>query len=170
MKNLFRTFILFSVILMTNMTYAQTEKFGHLDFAELYTAMPGLDSVRALYEEYALSVQNQFNAMQTELESKVIDYQSNQASMSSIIRQTKEKEIQDLQGRMEAFQISAQQDLQGKEAELTEPIIEEAEAAVKEVAKENGYTYIFNTSGGMVLFADPGDNVIDMVKAKLGIL
>ena len=169
MKNLLRTLIIFSVILMTNMTYAQTKKFGHLDFAELYTSMPGLDSVRALYEEYALSVQDQFNAMQTELESKVLNYQSTQATMSSIIRQTKEKEIQDLQGRMEAFQVSAQQDLQNKEAELTEPIIAEAEAAVKAVAKEKGYNYIFNTAGGMVLFADPGDDILDMVKKKLGI-
>jgi len=170
MKNIFRSAIILSAILFTNITFAQSnEKFGHIDFAELYSAMPGLDSVRVLYETYAQTVQSQFDAMQSELENKVIDYQNNQASMSNIIRQTKEKEISDLQTRMEAFQISAQQDLQNKEAELTTPIIEIAEAAVKEVAKENGYTYVFNTAGGMVLFADPGDDLMDLVRQKLGI-
>jgi len=165
-----KTTIVLVALFISTVSFAQNnEKFGHLDFAELYNAMPGLDSVRALYEQYAQSVQGQFDAMQTELESKVIDYQNNQATMSTIIRQTKEAEIQDLQARMEAFQVSAQQDLQNKEAELTTPIIEKAEAAVKEVAKENGYTYVFNTAGGLVLYTDPGDDILDLVKAKLGI-
>ncbi|HNS16521.1 MAG TPA: OmpH family outer membrane protein [Bacteroidales bacterium] len=145
------------------------EKFGHINFADLYALMPGLDSVRTVYEKYAAGVQEQFDAMQRELETKIADYQNNQSTMSEIIRQTKEREITDLQTRMEAFQASAQQDLQNKEVELTSPIIEKAQNAVKEVAKENGYTYILNSTGGMLLFADPGDDVTELVKKKLGL-
>ncbi len=166
-KVLFVAVVLF---LMAGTLSAQNEeKFGHLDFAELYNAMPGLDSVKIQYEQYARIIQGQFDAMQAELESKVMDYQTNLESMSAIIKQTKEKEIQDLQARMEAFQYSAQQDMQTKEAELTAPLIEKAEKAVKDVAKEHGYTYVFNTTGGLLLFADPGDDILDMVKVKLGI-
>jgi outer membrane protein len=161
--------IAFFVILSIGMKAQNQEKFGHLDFAELYALMPGLDSVKTVYEQYATSIQGQFDAMQEELQGKVVDYQNNQATMSEIIRQTKEREIQDLQSRIEAFQVSAQQDLQNKEAELSAPIIEKAQNAVKEVAKENGYTYILNTTGGMVLYADPGDDIMDLVKKKLGI-
>ncbi len=145
------------------------EKFGHINFADLYALMPGLDSVKVIYEKYAANVQDQFDAMQTELETKIADYQNNQTTMSEIIRQTKEREITDLQTRMEAFQTSAQQDLQNKEVELTTPIIEKAQNAVKEVAKENGYTYILNSTGGMLLYADPGDDITLLVKKKLGI-
>lgn len=165
-----KTIILLTICWMFIGANAQNqEKFGHLNFADLYTVMPGIDSVRIAYEEYAASIQEQFDAMQTELETKITDYQNNQTTMSVIIRQTKEREIADLQARMEAFQSSAQQDLQDKEMELTSPIIDKAQNAVKEVAKENGYTYILNAAGGMLLYADPGDDIMDLVKKKLGI-
>ena len=170
MKIIFKSLFILAFCFTTLGGNAQNqEKFGHINFADLYALMPGLDSVKALYEKYASSIQSQFDAMQNELESKIVDYQNNQTTMSDIIRQTKEREIQDLQSRMEAFQTSAQQDLQNKEVELTTPIIEKAQNAVKEVAKENGYTYILNSAGGMVLFADPLDNITDLVKKKLGI-
>jgi len=40
----------------------------------------------------------------------------------------------------------------------------------KDVAKENGYTYIFDTSPGIgvVLYADESTDVTALVKAKLG--
>ncbi len=170
MKIIFKSLIILAICTLTLGVSAQNqEKFGHINFADLYALMPGLDSVKVVYEKYATSVQDQFNAMQKELETKITDYQNNQTTMSEIIRQTKEREITDLQTRMEAFQTSAQQDLQNKEVELTTPIIEKAQNAVKAVAKENGYTYILNSTGGMLLYADPGDDITEMVKKKLGI-
>jgi outer membrane protein len=70
---------------------------------------------------------------------------------------------------MEQFEQTATEDLQNKELELTTPIIEKAKAAVEKVAEENGYTYIFNSTEGLLLYALPSDNVMTMVKAKLGI-
>jgi outer membrane protein len=107
--------------------------------------------------------------MQTELENKFMDYQANAESMSAIIKQTKEAEINDLRERMDAFEGTATQDLQDKELELTSPIIEKARAAVEKVAKENGYTYIYNSTEGLLLYATPTDDIIELVKAELGI-
>ena len=75
--------------------------------------------------------------MQSELESKYADYQANQATMSEFIRQTKEKEIMDLQQRMEAFNQQAQYEVQNKQVELSEPLLKKAQAAIEAVAKEN---------------------------------
>ena len=157
-------------IMVTTNTHAQTKiKLGHVDFATLYGMMPGLDSVRGEFEKYNKSIQEQFAAMQTELENKFMDYQAKTGSMSDIIRSTKEAEINDLKERMDAFEQTATEDLQNKEMELTAPIIEKAKKAVQEVAKENSYTYIFNSTEGLLLYADPADNIMDKVKAKLGI-
>jgi outer membrane protein len=151
-------------------SYAQSNiKLGHLDFAALYGLMPGLDSVRVEFEDYNKSVQEQFAAMQTELENKFMDYQANVDGMSEIIRATKEAEINDLKERLDAFEVQATQDLQNKEMELTAPIIETARKAVEEVAKENGYTYVFNSTEGLLLYAIPSDDISKLVKAKLGI-
>jgi len=143
-------------------------KLGHLDFAKLYSLMPGQDSIKAVYETYAKGLQNQLTTMQAEWENKLSDYQANQATMSNIIKQTKERELQDLQTRMEEFNQKAQQDLSDKEAELTQPVIDRARKAVEDVAKENGYTYVFNSTEGLLLYAG-GDDLMPLVKTKLKI-
>ncbi|MCF8369084.1 MAG: OmpH family outer membrane protein [Bacteroidales bacterium] len=170
MKKLTTLISLSIVLFLASNSFAQNKiKLGHIDFATLYSMMPGLDSVKAEFETYNKSVQEQFAAMQTELENKFMDYQSKVDGMSEIIRSTKEAEINDLKERMDAFEVTATQDLQNKELQLTAPIIEKAKKAVEEVAKENGYTYIFNSTEGLLLYSDPTDNLMDKVKAKLGI-
>ncbi len=170
MKRIIKSFLVLSLVFLAINSNAQSKpKFGHVDFAKLYSLMPGQDSAQVAYQEFAQSLKSTLDAMQAELENKYQDYQTNVGSMSEIIRTTKEKEIQDLQSRIEEFQVSAQQELQNKEGELTKPIIDKASNAVKEVAKENSYTYIFNSSEGLLLYSDPGDDVLPLVKKKLGI-
>ncbi len=157
-------------IMISSNSFAQSKtKLGHIDFATLYGMMPGLDSVKLVFEDYNKGVQDQFAAMQTELETKYNDYVANAEGMSDIIRSTKEAEINDLRTRMEQFEQTATQDLQNKELELTTPIIEKAKTAVEKVAKDNGYNYVFNSTEGLLLYAEPADNMMDLVKAELGI-
>jgi len=67
------------------------------------------------------------------------------------------------------FEQSSQQKIYEKTELLLSPIQEKINNAIKEVAEDNGYTYIFDASLGMVLYADPGADVSSLVKAKLGI-
>jgi len=170
MKKLISAFVLILAFFVSSNGFSQNKlKFGHLDFAKLYNLMPELDSVRGVFDGYNKSIQEQFAAMQTELENKFMDYQANATGMSEIIRSTKEAEINDLKERLDAFEAKATQDLQAKESELTAPIIERAKKAVQDVAKENGYTYVFNSSEGLLLYAEPSDDISELVKTKLGI-
>lgn len=79
------------------------------------------------------------------------------------------KELQDLQNRMIQLQQSAEEKVGKKRDELIKPILEKAQNAIQTVGKENGYSYIFDASGGAVVFAKDSDNVMPLVKAKLGI-
>jgi outer membrane protein len=170
MRNFIKIIAVIAFAAMSFTVNAQkNQKFGHLDFAKLYAAMPGQDSVKAKMQDYMKTIQEQYSAMQTEYESKVNDYTANKETMSAIIKQTKEKEIVDLQDRMQAFQNSAQQAMSDKETELTAPIIDKAKEAVKAVAKEAGYTYVFNSTEGLLLYAEPSDDIMLLVKKKLGL-
>jgi outer membrane protein len=108
--------------------------------------------------------------MRGELENKYQDYQNQSAGLSDLIKQTKEKELQDLQSRIDAFQTKAQTDLQSKQQELLAPVIDKAKKAVKEVAKENKYTYILNSIEEIMLYSEPADDIMPIVKKKLNIL
>lgn len=170
MKQVFRFFLVIVIAGIALQSSAQkSQRLGHIDFAQLYSLMPGQDSIKKEYEAFSVQLQSQFQAMQTEYENKLTDYQNNQATMSSIIKQTKEREIIDLQRRIQEFQQTAQEELQNKETELTAPIIEKARNAVKEVAKENGYTFIFNSTEGLLLYTESADDIMALVKKKLGL-
>ena len=171
MKKIGKVFV--ALVLMMSMAFTasaqKAPKFGHIDFPALIQMMPGQDSINAAYETYAKGLENQLTTMQAELENKQMDYEANQATMSNIIKQTKERELQDLYNRLVEFQQQAQQDLANYENELLQPMIERARDAINSVAKENGYSYILNTTQGMVLYSDPSDDILPMVKAKIGI-
>ena len=57
--------------------------------------------------------------------------------------------------------------LQTKRDALLKPILDEFNTAVKAVATEGGYTYIFDQ--GILLYFDATMDVAPMVKKKLGI-
>lgn len=162
----------FSVIAITllcaSASFAQ-QKFGHVNFSSVYEMIPGQDTARAAFESYTKSIQDQLETMATELDTKYRDYQTNITTMSNLIKAAKEKELQDLQARIQAFQEAAQGDIQEKEAELTQPLIDRGKKIIEEIAKENGYTYIFNSAEGLLLFANPSDDIMPLVKKKLGL-
>jgi outer membrane protein len=51
---------------------------------------------------------------------------------------------------------------------LLKPILEKIDVAVKAVGKEGGYTFIFDTSSGSMLFATESEDITSLVKTKLG--
>ncbi|MDP4280548.1 MAG: OmpH family outer membrane protein [Bacteroidota bacterium] len=148
---------------------AQTPKIGYVDFNTLLQAMPGIDSVKIKLQKYSQTLSDQLDAMRAEMENKMLDYQNNSATMSDLIKQTKEKELQDLQSRTEAFQQKAQSDLQAKQTELLQPLVEKAKTAIKDVAKENKYTLVLNSIEDIVIYSEPTDDLMPLVKKKLGL-
>ncbi|MEI6172531.1 MAG: OmpH family outer membrane protein [Bacteroidota bacterium] len=171
MKKLAKLFAIVAMIIGCSFaSQAQNPiKIGYIDFNTLLAAMPGIDSVKIKLQSYQKTLTDQMDAMKAEFENKYLDYQSQSSSMSDLIKQTKEKELSDLQGRIDAFQQKASQDLQTKQQELVAPFIDKAKTAIKEVAKENKFTYVLNAIEDVVIYKDEADDVMLLVKKKLGI-
>jgi len=171
MKSIKKSIALITLMLLiASFGYSQaTLKLGHIDSNQILSLMPETDSLQQELKNYADYLDQQMSDMAMEYQKKVTDYQENAATMSDLIRQTKEKEITDLQARIQAFQQSADQDLANKQAELFNPLIEKVKNAIDEVGRENGYNYIFDVGTGAVLFYENGDDVLPLVKKKLGI-
>jgi len=171
MKSFTKAIALFSfVVLFTTAGFSQAGlKLGYIDSNEILALMPETDSLQQELKDYADYLDQQMSAMGMEYQTKLQQYQENVATMSDLIRQTKEKEITDLQQRIQAFQQSADQDLQSKQQELFNPLIEKVKTAIDEVSRENAYTYVFDVGTGALVFFENGDNILPLVKAKLGI-
>lgn len=157
------------VLGLVGSTMAQSAKFGHISSAELMTLMPERAAIQTELENYQKSLETQITMMGTEYQSKIADYQANEQTWSDLVRESKAKEIGDLEARITEFQKSAQESLAKKEQSLVEPLIEKAQTAITDVAKKNGYTYVFDTSTGAVIVFPDGDNILPLVKKHLNI-
>ena len=69
--------------------------------------------------------------------------------------------------RMQAFAEGAQSQIQAKQVELLEPVQNKVLGAIKEVAKAESYTYIFDVS--TIAYSWESTDLTEKVKAKLGI-
>ncbi len=162
--------LLLSLIgLYTSTVLGQTNlKLGHINTQELLQAMPETDSAQTKLEKLTKDLQSQLESMQVELNNKYQDYLAKRDTYSELIRQTKEDELQNIQQRIQQFSQTAEQDLQKKRNELYKPILDKANKAIEEVARENGFTYIFDLSSGVILFhSESSIDILPMVKAKL---
>lgn len=144
-------------------------KFGYIDSRELLSDMPEKTKADSTLQLYAKSFQDQLTQMQKEYEKKLQDFQAQEKTMTDAIREVKIKEIQDLQNRIESTNQSAQEKVEKKRQEMYSPILEKADKAIKAVAAEKAYDYIFDASSGAILHAKETDNILPLVKAKLGI-
>jgi outer membrane protein len=150
-------------------TMQAQSKFGYLNSTELLLSMPETISAQTELESQTKKLESQLAAMQSELESKVLEFQKNEATYTDdIIKQAKIKDIESIQKRMSDFQQSAQKSIGEKEAELLNPIREKIMDAINEVAKQGNYTYIFDSGAGSFLYVDESENIIEKVKKKLG--
>jgi outer membrane protein len=161
--------IIFSFLaLFTLCTFAQN-KFGYIDSSELLSLMPEKKKAEGELQTFAKSLESQLGAMQAEYQASVQDYQANEATYDDLVKQDKISEITNLEQRIQAFQQNAQNALQKKEQELLEPILAKARTAIEDVAKEGKFTFIFDSSMGSILYADENENVMLLVKKKLGL-
>lgn len=144
-------------------------KFGHLDSQELLLLMPERKAAENSIADFAKTLEAQLSAMSAEYQQGLQEYQENEANYNDLVKKDKEAEILGLQQRIQTFQQDAQQSLAAKEQELLEPILSKARKAIEEVAKEGKYTYIFDKTGGTILYANESEDVLPLVKKKLGL-
>lgn len=170
MKKIFTLVAVVALSAFATVANAQTFKFGHIDSGALLQQMPEREQARVQLEKYAKQLQDQMSAMQTEFETKYQAYMEQADSLPQVLRETKERELAEIQQRFQVFQQTAQQDLSTKEGELLQPIIEKAKNAIDEVAAENGFIYVFDMSTGAILYnSDQSTDLLPLVLKKLGI-
>lgn len=163
--------ILATVIVLTGSTLkAQTLKFGHIDVEALVLEMPEYKTIQTTLDSETSKLESQFTSMREELSKLEADYQKNGAALSATAKEAKEKELVDMQEKVQAFYVNSQKSLQQKNQELQAPVWDKINKAIEAVGLENGFLYIFEVKSGLTLYhSNQSIDVISLVKAKLGI-
>lgn len=143
------------------------KKTGYINSQELLETMPEARKADSAMTKYGKELEDQLKTMATDAQNKYKDYMDKGKTMSDAVKEVKEKELQDLQNRIDEFRQGADEKMGKKRQELFKPILDKAQKAIKDVGAEGGYDYIFD--GGQLLYAKDSENIMPLVKAKLGI-
>ena len=132
---------------------AQETKFAYVDFNELVMLMPEMDEARATLDENSKTNEEILMTMYQEYQTKIQQYEQKQATWTQSVREIKEKEIMEIQARLEQTQQSLQQELQQLQQSLQAPVVEKATKVVNELAKAKGIAAVFEK--GSFIYVDP---------------
>lgn len=156
-------------VLCTVTGFAQKAKFGHVDYGNIMKEMPGIDTAQSNLLALQNELQETGQQMATEIQKKEADYQNLvNSGISSAVLKVKEDELQKLYSRIQEFASNSEQELQAKQIELLKPFQEKLLDAIKVVAENGKYTYVFDIT--TLSYYGDSDNLTDAVKKQLGIV
>ena len=160
-----------SAALLATTNHASAQKLAHINVDDLLGLMPETQAAQKEMQTYADQLQKDLEEMQGEAQAKYQNLIANQNTWTQLRLTKEQEELEGMAQKIQQYQQQAQDDLQDKQMALMKPIIEKAQNAINEIAREKGYTYVFDSSRskGVVIFVEKGEDIMPLVKAKLGI-
>ncbi len=149
----------------------QAQKFGYMNSQALLSEMSEVKQARTNLETLEKQLRQKGQNMLTALQTKYQDLQK-QAEAGTLSPKQQEEAATMLraeEAKIGEFEQNMMKQIQEKEAALLQPILTKVNDAIKAVATENGYAYIFDASTSVLLYADESSDVSSLVKAKLGL-
>lgn len=167
MKKLF-----FVLLLAGAATSVSAQKYGHLNFGNLIALMPETkkadEQLKVLRDSLVAKGGIMAKAFQEKYVAALQEVQ--EGKLSPLQQQKMQEELEKEQQALANYEQEVQQKVQARREELLKPIIDKAEKAIEDISKENGYVLVFDTSVfNAVLFAQESDDLMPLLKAKLGL-
>ena len=144
-------------------------KFAHVNFSELVQLMPEADQARAAIAASTKEAQETYQAMVDEYNTKFSQYQQKASTMTAAIRDSKEKELVDIQQRIQEFGQSIELELQQQQQDLMAPIYQKAQETLTQLAKENGFIYVFDAASIIYIDSAQSTDMTSMARKALNI-
>lgn len=168
--NKIKTYLIWCICLLTTVAVS-AQKFGYINSQQLIQQIPQVKEANAeletLQKQFEKEAQDKITSLQTKY--TALSRKQEQGEISPKQLEVESQTLETERLNVAKFQQERQQLLQEKSENLLKPIRDKINEAIQAVAKENGFTYIFDYSGGVILYAEASADVSDLVKAKLGI-
>jgi outer membrane protein len=131
--------------------------------------MPDLGKIDTVMQRY------QTDSINTEFASLVADYNYRDSLLSSkdtlkmpaTVRDQHRQALQQISYQVQNWQQIAQQAYQSKQQELLAPVYRRVMDAIRTVAKDNGYAYVYTQDA--LIVAPPADDLLPLVAKKLNL-
>lgn len=152
------------------------EKIAFTNVELILAYMPETQAIDKQMETMEKKLSESLEVKQKYYQQKMMDFQERQQkgpAMTEPEQTAAIKELQKLEGEIQANIAAAQDKLMKKRMELLEPVQAKMQKAIDEVAAEGGYTYILNQAVGSgipsILYGDAKFDVTTTIAKKLGL-
>ena len=142
-------------------------KIGYLSADEIIVLMPEAAKVDTQLNQFQQALYQTAQDKQTAFNDAVAKFYKDSATMNPSLKEVKRTELQKQVAELSGAEQQIQQQFEQERQKLSLPIQRKLQQAIQDVAKENGYTYVFPREA--LLVAPPGDDIAPLVKKKLGI-
>ena len=150
-------------------SFAQ-QKYGHINSQEIQESMPEYKQLLATLDRKRAEQEKSLKNMYAQYQKGMEELQQFGPDLMVAVREEKMLELQKLQQDIETLQQTADAQLDQLHIKLLKPLNDKYLKIVNSVAKENGYTYIFDiATGSVVYYPENSGDITDLVKKKMGI-
>jgi len=161
--------ILTVIAVVAALTYSVTAdaqtKLGYISVDNMVGIMPETAKLDSLLDRYQTdSINPQYAQIVSLYQYKDSVYRDSLKTPPAVRKQI-EQELPSLIYQIQNWQDLVKQEMDRKQNELLAPIYKKVYDAIKAVAKEKGYTHVFNKEAFLV--APDGDDMLTAVAAKL---
>jgi outer membrane protein len=167
MKKILTVLVLAAGLLFAGSANAQS-KFGYISVENVVGLMPETAKIDSILERYqADSINPQYAQIVQLYQYKDSVYRDSVHPAPPAVKKQIEQELPTLINQIQNWQQIVNEAIKNKQDELLSPIYKKVYDAIKLVAKEKGYSHVFNKEAFLV--APEGDDMILLVAAKLKI-
>lgn len=159
---------IFFIAFISTISVAQT-KIGTIDSEFIVGLMPETQIVLKRSQAYGAKLDSLFAIKTKKYSTKLKNYQDKQKTLSDLLRKTLLSELEELDKEIRKYRVNGNKLMQLKQNELMRPLYKKLGNAIKEVAKQNGYTQVLTTTGNQFVYLDDKFDITKLVMNKLGI-
>jgi outer membrane protein len=166
--NKFKLFLI-AAVLVCSSGVAMAQKTGYVSVDLIIQVMPDASRIDSLMQKYQadsinqeyVSLFEQYNYYDSLLT------KTDTTKMPVSLRKQYRTDRDNIAYQVQNWQAIAQQAYQAKQNQLLEPVYRKVMTAIQNVAKEKGYTYVYDKS--VLIIGPQGDDLLPYVAQKLNI-
>ena len=164
MKKIKIIMLIFPVFLFAEM------KLGYIDSNRIMSEFENVRDIQVELEKEQRKLEAEYNGMISQLDSLKQVFEKQRLLMSENRRKEKENELINIERNIQEFQMKKfgpEGEIFRKQSQLLAPILEEVDAAIKIVAAQRGYDYVFDAVSGAIVYALEAHDLTDQVLKEL---
>lgn len=162
-------FFLLAALFVAGASTVQAQKSGYISVEQVVSLMPEVGRIDTALQKF------QADSLNAEFASLVQEYQYKDSILTKTdttkipvaVKRQHRQDLEQIAYQVQNWQQISQNVMQNKQQELLAPVYQKVMKAINDVAKENGYAFVYNQE--VLLVAPPSDNLLPLVAKKLNV-